>query len=144
MRYDQLSGKEVESWTSMDNKLLEKIYKVDSLTDMQRRILLSLCRRTLFQNDHNVVRTSWWGARKIVAEDVGCSESSVTRAYKALTEMNIITKELRTRLDGSKCWWITINVDSTKWRCQSLDSGRCQSLARARLTGVRNFAPIKK
>lgn len=114
MRFD--NGKEIKDFTAMDNNLLEKIYKVDGLTDMQRRILLSLCRRILFQDENNVIRTSWWGARRIVAEDVGCSESSVTRAYKALSEMNIIAKEYRTRLDGSKCWWITINVDSTKWR----------------------------
>lgn len=121
MKYD--NGQEIPSFTAMDNKLFEKIYKMTELTDRQKDVLLSLCRQILYQDENNVIRTSWWGAVYVTADDVGCSPKTVQRAYKRFEELNIISKKPRLReknIDGKevprKVNWITINTDTDTWR----------------------------
>ena len=117
MIYD--NGKEIESWTSIDNEVLEKIYRIEDLSKLTKDILVSLCRQVFRQNGDNVMSTSGWGAADVTAKTVGCSERSVRRAYDELVERNIISKEKRLRekdIDGNavprEVNWITINTDT--------------------------------
>ena len=120
MKYD--NGQEIPSFTAMDNVILEKISKIEDLSNLTKDVLLSLCRQTFFQDEDNTISTSGWGAADVTAKHIGCSERGVRRAYKELVERNIISKEIRLReknIDGKevprKVNWITINTDPTTW-----------------------------
>lgn len=121
MRFD--NGKGIKSWTSMDNEMLEKISRIEDLSKGTKDVLLSLCRQILYQDDDNVLRTSWWGAARVTAQEIGISERQVRRAYDELAQRNIIAKETRIRevdTDGRvvprKTLWITINTDFDAWK----------------------------
>jgi len=43
------------------------------------------------------MRTSWWGAAKVTAEETGISERQVRRAYGELVKRKIISKTKRLR-----------------------------------------------
>ena len=120
MRYD--NGKEVESWTSIDNEILEKISRINDFSKLTKDVLLSLCRQIFHQDGDNIMSTSGWGAADITSKLVGCSERSVRRAYEELVERNIISKDKRLReknINGRriprKVNWITINTDTDIW-----------------------------
>ena len=69
------------------------------------------------------MRTSWWGAAKVTAEETGISECQVRRAYGEFVKRNIISKTKRLRehdIHGQEVprnvLWITINTDvNTAW-----------------------------
>ena len=117
------NGKEVESFTAMDNDILTKICRITDLSKGTKDVLISLCRQVFYQNDDNVVRTSWWAAAEITAGEVGMSERQVRRAYNELVERNIISKTKRVR-ENDICGnvvprstnWITINTDVDSWK----------------------------
>lgn len=120
MRYD--NGKEIKDWTSIDNEILERIYRIQDLSKLDKDIFVSLCRQVFRQDGDNIVRTSWWAAADITAKQVGCSERSVRRAYKELTKRKMIATKLRLRekdINGKsvprKVNWITINTDTDTW-----------------------------
>jgi len=115
-------GKEVESFTAMDNDILTKIYRIADLSMTTKDVLISLCRQVFYQNGDNVIRTSWWGSSKITARETGISGRQVVRAYKELIKRNIISKDTRlreTNADGEvmprNTLWITINTDVDSW-----------------------------
>ena len=116
------NGKEVESFTAMDNDILTKICRITDLSMGTKDVLISLCRQVFYQNEDNVIRTSWWAAADITAGEVGISERQVRRAYNELAERNIISKELKLR-ENDVCGkviprntlWITINTDVDSW-----------------------------
>ena len=120
MRYD--NGKEIKEWTSIDNEILERIYRIQDLSKLDKDIFVSLCRQVFRQDGDNIVRTSWWAAADITAKQVGCSERSVRRAYKELAKRKMIATKLRLRekdINGKsvprKVNWITINTNTDTW-----------------------------
>ncbi len=120
MKYD--NGREIPEFTCMDNPTMEKIARIADLSQLDKDILLSLCRQIFYQDEYHVVQTSWWGAAGVTADAVGCSERSVRRVYRQLEERNIISRRLLLRetdtngnLVPRKVNWITINTDTTTW-----------------------------
>lgn len=120
MRFD--NGREVESWTAMDNEILSKICRISDLSKATKDVLISLCQQVFFQNGEHCIRTSWWGAAKITAAEVGISERQVLRAYEELVRRNIITKTKRVREKDTNgnvlprnTNWVTINTDVDSW-----------------------------
>lgn len=136
MRYD--NGKEIKDFTAMDNEIIEKIAKIDDLSKLEKDVLTSLCRQIFWQDEDNVIRTSWWGAAKITATTVGCSERSVRSIYKELVRRNIISKRLEMREESPsgnevpRVIWITINTDPQTWQ------------VRERKVGVTGLCPVKE
>ena len=120
MIYD--NGKEIRDWTSIDNEVLEKIYRIEDLSKLTKDVLVSLCRQIFHQDGDNVMSTSGWAAANVTAKQVGCSERGVRRAYDELVERNIISKEKRLReknINGNpvprKVNWITRLVLLPVW-----------------------------
>lgn len=128
MKYD--NGKGIKDFTAMDNEILEKIYRIQGLSQLDKDILLSLCRQVFYQDENNVVRTSWWAAADITAKDVGCSERSVRRAYRKLVKRKVISMKLRLRekdVNGNpvprRVNWISINTDTDTWKVKERGTG---------------------
>jgi len=123
MRFD--NGKEVDSWTAMDNEILSKICRISDLSKGTKDVFVSLCQQTFFQDESNTVSTSGWGAAKVTADRVGISERQVRNAYRKLEERNMIRRETKIRekdIQGRpvprKVLWITINTDVDTWKVQ--------------------------
>ena len=128
MRYD--NGKEIKDFTAMDNEILEKIYRIKDLSKINKDIFLSLCRQIFYQDENNIVRTSWWGAADVTASIVGCSERQVRRAYREFVDRNMITKRLELReedINGRAVPrlvnWITINTNTDTWKVEVRATG---------------------
>ena len=121
MKFD--NGKMIDDFTTIDNKILSKIYKDITLTKAQKNVLLSLCRQIFHQGIPGIVQTEWWGAADVTAKDVGVSERTVRRAYKELEARNIIKVrqewKLNTDRNGHEGYRrvnrITINVNVEEW-----------------------------
>jgi hypothetical protein len=128
MRYD--NGKEIGDFTAMENAILEKIYRIKDLSKLNKDIFLSLCRQIFYQDENNIVRTSWWGAADVTASIVGCSERQVRRAYREFVDRNMISKRLEIReedINGRAVPrpvnWITINTDTKTWKVEERAMG---------------------
>jgi len=128
MQFD--NGKEIKDFTAMDNEILEKIYRIQDLSKLDKDIFLSTCRQVFNQDGNNIVRTSWWAAADITAKDVGCSERSVRRAYEEFAKRKMISKKLRLREKNTKgkavprnVNWITINTDTDTWKVRERSTG---------------------
>ena len=128
MKYD--NGKEIKRFTAMDSEILEKIYRIRDMSKLNKDIFLSLCRQIFYQDENNIVRTSWWGAADITANDVGCSERQVRRAYREFVDRNMISKRLEIReedINGRAVPrpvnWITINTDTETWKVKEKAMG---------------------
>ena len=121
MKFD--NGKEVKSWTTMDNEILNKISRIADLPKATKDVLISLCRQIFYGDGNKTIRTSWWGAAKVTAEEIGISERQVRRAYDELVQRNIISKTIRLREQDTNgqaiprnVLWITINTDVNSWK----------------------------
>lgn len=112
MKYD--NGVTIESFTTIDNEILTKIYKAKNLTNNYKDVLIYLCREVLFQEISGIVRTEWWAAAHITASEVGCSERTVRRAYEYFEKRGVITtrKQMKPTLDknGKEVWRNTKRV----------------------------------
>ena len=144
MKYD--NGKEIENWTSMDNDVLERIYRIEDLSKLNKDILLSICRQTFHQNGDNIIRTSWWAAADITTKQVGCSERSVRRAYDEFAKRKMISIKLRLRekdingkLSPRYVNWITINTNTDAWDVQ--ERGDDNNLSHDRTGSCRDKNP---
>jgi hypothetical protein len=121
MKFD--NGAVIDSFTTIDNEILTKIYQAKNLTKNYKDILLYLCREVFYQETSGVVRTEWWAAAHITADEVGCSERTVRRAYEYLEKRNVLTtrKEMKPTLDknGREVWrnttLVKFNTNTTEW-----------------------------
>jgi phage replication O-like protein O len=134
MKFD--NGKIIKDYTTMDNDILESIYKQTDLTPSEMRVLLSLCRHVMWHDDtQNIVQSSWYAAIDFTAQDCVLSKKTVQRAYNKLINKNVIFKTLKlreTNVQGKIIprWtiWITLNTDPTSWwTCTYPDGQLCTS-----------------